>query len=181
VLVNNAGVTATKAFLDYSVDDWRAVHETHSEAAFFMAQACATALRNSDQARIVNIGSVYGSLAINNDHYGDQLPWTTPNDRGPVREFAYAATKGGVLQLTRELATALAPWGITVNSVTPGMIPVEANPLAEATRDRLSRMTPLGRTGTPEEVASVVRFVASARSSFMTGSEIRVDGGWSIW
>lgn len=181
ILVNNAGVTAMSAFLDYTVEDWRAVHETHSEAAFFLSQASAKELRNSDQGRIVNIGSVYGSLAINNDYYGDSLPWETPNGRGPVREFAYAATKGGVLQLTRELATALAPWGITVNSVTPGMIPVSANPLGDTTQDRLSKMTPLGRVGRPEEIASVVRFVASERASFMTGSEIRVDGGWSIW
>lgn len=181
ILVNNAGVTAMSAFLDYAVDDWRAVNETHAEAAFFLSQEAATDLRNSDQGRVINIASVYGSLAINNDYYGDSLPWQTPNDRGPVREFAYAATKGAVLQLTRELATALAPWGITVNSVTPGMIPVSANPLADSTQERLSHMTPLGRVGRPEEIASVVRFVASRRASFMTGSEIKVDGGWSIW
>ena len=181
ILVNNAGVTALSAFLDYTVEEWRAVNETHAEAAFFLSQDAAPRLRDSDQGRIINIGSVYGSLAINNDYYGESLPWQTPNDRGPVREFGYAATKGAVLQLTRELATALAPWGITVNSVTPGMIPVSANPLQDSTRERLSRMTPMGRVGRPEEIASVVRFVASGRSSFMTGSEITVDGGWSIW
>jgi NAD(P)-dependent dehydrogenase (short-subunit alcohol dehydrogenase family) len=169
------------AFLDYTVDEWRVVNATHAEAAFFLSQQAAKVLRDSDQGRVINIASVYGSLAINNDHYGEALPRETPGDRGPVREFAYAATKGAVLQLTRELATALAPWGVTVNSVTPGMIPVSAIPMAESTKKRLSRMTPMGRVGCPEEIASVVRFVASARASFMTGSEITVDGGWSIW
>ncbi len=181
VLVNNAGVTAISPLLDYTVEEWRAVHETHSEATFFLTQAAVPALRSSDQARVVNIGSVYGSLGINNDHYGDALPWDAPGGRGPVREFAYAATKGAVLQLTRELATALGRWGITVNAVTPGMIPVDAIPMADVTRARLSAATPLGRVGRPEEIADVVRFVASARSAFMTGAEIRVDGGWSIW
>jgi NAD(P)-dependent dehydrogenase (short-subunit alcohol dehydrogenase family) len=167
--------------LEYTVAEWRNVFATHAEAAFFLAQAAIPELRKSSQARIINIGSVYGSLGINNDYYGDGLPWDNASGSGPVREFAYAAAKGAVLQLTRELATAVGRWGITVNSVTPGMIPVDAIPMPEATRERLSRMTPIGRVGKPEEIATVVRFVAGAGSSFMTGSELRADGGWSIW
>ena len=181
ILVNNAGVSATSPLLDYTLQEWRTVFTTHVEAMFFLAQAAIPQLRLSEQARIINIGSVYGSLGINNDYYGDALPWDTPGDRGPVREVAYAATKGAVLQLTRELSTALGHWGITVNSVTPGMIPVEANPMSEATRERLSAMTPLRRVGRPSEIATVVRFLAGSGSSFMTGAEVRVDGGWSVW
>ena len=81
---------------------------------------------NRPRLEIINIGSVYGSLGINNDFYGERLPWDDARGAGPVREFAYAATKGAVLQLTRELATAVGRWRITVNSVTPGMIPVDA-------------------------------------------------------
>lgn len=181
ILVNNAGVTSLTPLLDYSVEEWRNVMATHAEAGFFLAQAAIPELRKSTQARIINIGSVYGSLGINNDFYGERLPWDNARGAGPVREFAYAATKGAVLQLTRELATAVGRWGITVNSVTPGMIPVDANPMPAATCERLSRSTPLGRVGRPEEIATVVRFIAGAGSSFMTGSEVRVDGGWSIW
>jgi len=181
ILVNNAGITSLTPMLEYTVAEWRNVFATHAEAAFFLAQAAIPELRKSSQARIINIGSVYGSLGINNDYYGDGLPWDNASGSGPVREFAYAAAKGAVLQLTRELATAVGRWGITVNSVTPGMIPVDAIPMPEATRERLSRMTPIGRVGKPEEIATVVRFVAGAGSSFMTGSELRADGGWSIW
>lgn len=181
ILVNNAGVTALTPMLEYTVEEWRNVFATHAEATFFLSQAAIPHLRKSDQARIINIGSIYGSLGINNDHYGAGLPWDNEKGSGPVREFAYAATKGATLQLTRELATAVGRWGITVNSVTPGMIPVDAIPMADATRKRLSDSTPLGRVGRPEEIATVVRFVAGAGSSFMTGSELRADGGWSIW
>lgn len=181
ILVNNAGVTALTPLLDYTVEEWRTVMGTHAEATFFLSQAAIPVLRQSSQARIINIGSVYGSLGINNDFYGEGLPWDNERGRGPVREFAYAATKGAVLQLTRELATALGKWGITVNAVTPGMIPVDAIPMAEATRERLSKATPLGRVGRPEEIAAVVRFMAGSGSAFMTGAEVKVDGGWSIW
>ena len=181
ILVNNAGVTSLTPLLDYTVEEWRNVMATHAEAAFFLAQAAIPELRKSSQARIINIGSVYGLLGINNDFYGERLPWDNARGAGPVREFAYAATKAALLQLTRELATAVGRWGITVNSVTPGMIPVDANPMPAATNERLSRSTPLGRVGRPKEIATVVCFIAGAGSSFMTGSEVRVDGGWSIW
>lgn len=138
-------------------------------------------MRDHGGGRIVNIGSVYGSLGLNNTYYGARLPWITDGNRGPVREVAYSASKGAVLQLTRELATALGPWNITVNTVTPGMIPVAAIPMAEDIRDRLSGMTPLGRVGLPSEIAPAVWFLAGPGASFITGAELKIDGGWSIW
>lgn len=181
ILVNNAGITATAPILDYQVEDWRAVLATHVEAAFFLSQAVAEPMRDSGGGRIVNIGSVYGSLGLQNDYYGSRLPWATPGDRGPVREVAYSAAKGALIQLTRELATALGRWKITVNTVTPGMVPVDAIPMAPDVRERLSAMTPLGRLGLPSEIAAAVVFMASEQASFITGAELKVDGGWSIW
>ena len=95
--------------------------------------------------------------------------------------LAYATSKGALLQLTRELATAVGRWNITVNSVTPGMIPVDAIPMADNIRENLSKMTPLGRVGKPEEIAAPVFFLATPQASFITGAELKVDGGWSVW
>lgn len=181
VLVNNAGATATSALADYSVKDWRTVFETNVEANFFLSQAVAPIMRDHGGGRIVNIGSVYGSLGLNNTYYGARLPWVTEGDKGPVREVAYSASKGAVIQLTRELATALGPWKITVNTVTPGMIPVAANPMADDILDRLMAMTPLGRVGLTSEIAPAVLFLAGPGASFITGAELKIDGGWSIW
>lgn len=180
VLVNNAATTLTAPLLDYPTD-WSAVLETNLTAAFAMAQAVIPGMRDRGAGRIVNVGSVYGSLALDNARYGPTLPAITPGDRGPVREVAYGASKAAILQLTRELASAVGPWGITVNSVSPGMFPVEDAPISEEIRTRLSNATPLGRVGTPRELGVAVRFLCSAEASFITGAELVVDGGWSIW
>jgi NAD(P)-dependent dehydrogenase (short-subunit alcohol dehydrogenase family) len=138
-------------------------------------------MRDAQWGRIVNIGSVYGSLGLNNDYYEGRLPWDTPGGAGPVREVAYSASKGALLQLTRELATAVGRWNVTVNTVTPGMVPVDAIPMAPLIRHRLEAMTPMRRTGTPSDIAAAVRYLVSEEASFVTGGELRVDGGWSIW
>jgi NAD(P)-dependent dehydrogenase (short-subunit alcohol dehydrogenase family) len=114
VLVNNAGATATAPLLDYEEAHWEHVFATNVAAAFFMARAVLPAMRDARWGRIVNIGSVYGSLGLNNDYYEGRLPWDTPGDAGPVREVAYSASKGALLQLTRELATAVGRWNVTV-------------------------------------------------------------------
>ena len=150
------------------------------DAAFFTAQAALPALREGGAGRIVNVGSVFGSLALNAALY-DAFPEGGPH--GPVRQPAYHAAKGGLLNLTRDLAAAVAPWGVTVNCVSPGMVLTDQTRelLAEEVKGRLARMTPMGRLGAPAEIAAAVRFLASEGASFVTGAELVVDGGWSLW
>ncbi len=131
--------------------------------------------------RIINIGSVYGSLGVNAQFYGSMLNPDTPD--GPTRQVSYHTSKGGVLNLTRDLAIAVAPWGVTVNCISPGMFITEQS---RAVVDpevitALSRMTPAGRFGDPPEIGHAVAFLASEEAAFITGIDLKVDGGWSIW
>jgi 3-oxoacyl-[acyl-carrier protein] reductase len=189
ILVNNVGVTAT-THSGHSPEVWRRVFATQVAATFFLAQAAIPALRKSSQGRIVNIGAVYGLSGTNSGYEGEPSSEDAAGDGGPTGSIAtgdggptggvvYSATKSAILQLTRELSNAIGSWGITVNSVSPGMIPVDAIPTTQESDRRVAEMMPLGRVGRPSEIASVVRFIAGGGSSYMTGSEIRVDGGWA--
>lgn len=181
VLVNNAAVSRLAPLLDYPDDAWPQVLETNVTAGFQLAREVLPLMREQRFGRIVNIASVYGSVGLNNAHYEPLVPGETAGDRGPAREVAYAASKGAVIQLTRELAAAVGRWGITVNSVSPGMFPVEDAPIDPGVRERLAAATPLGRVGEPAELAAAVRFLCSEEASFVTGHNLVVDGGWSIW
>jgi NAD(P)-dependent dehydrogenase (short-subunit alcohol dehydrogenase family) len=207
-LVNNAGVGRLKPFLDESVNDWRETFETNIEAPFFLAQTVSTVMRKCGEGRIVNIASMHGIVGMNNEGHGSRAPDISPGDRGPYRCSAYSASKGGLIQLTRDLAAALGRWGITVNSVSPGQIPHGANvraslavhseevgsgskqlpqtaglgdaPDPDITR-AMSLQTPLGRLGTVDEIAGPVSFLLSRDASYITGANLVVDGGFTIW
>ena len=126
---------------------------------------------------------MYSNLALNNDFYCGLLPATNENGLGPTRQPAYHASKGGVLNLTRDPLLSPARWGITVNAVSPGMFLTEQSDglVNEEVKKTLQAMTPLGRFGEPSEVAHAVRFLASEQTNFITGIELVVDGGWSLW
>jgi NAD(P)-dependent dehydrogenase (short-subunit alcohol dehydrogenase family) len=180
ILVNNAGVSSIGPLLEIDEASWRRVMATNVDAAFFMSQCVLPAMRDQHWGRIVNIGSVYGVLGLNAALY-DSFP--DNGGRGPTRQPAYHSSKGALLNLTRDLAIAVAKWRITVNTVSPGMIITDQSRglLSEDVKRRLCEMTPLGRFGEPAEIASMVRFLASEEAAFITGEEIRVDGGWTIW
>jgi NAD(P)-dependent dehydrogenase (short-subunit alcohol dehydrogenase family) len=179
ILVNNAATTHIAPLLDHPGDAWREVMATNLEAPFLLAQHAIEHMRARRWGRIVNVASIYGSLGMNNHFYPVRLPPTSDRDRGPIRAPAYHASKGGLLSLTRDLAVAVAPYGITVNAVSPGMVPPDDAPAEENRRQE--EMTPMRRTGRPEEIAHAVRFLASDEASFITGIDLVVDGGWSAW
>jgi NAD(P)-dependent dehydrogenase (short-subunit alcohol dehydrogenase family) len=181
ILVNNAGVSGRAPILSYAEEDWRRVMATNVDACFFLAQAVAPAMRERGWGRIVNIASVYGSLGLNASLYAGLFP--EDEEEGPTRQPAYHASKGGLLNLTRDLAIAFGPWGITVNAISPGMFLTEQSKgiVSDEVIESLSAMTPLRRFGDVREIGFAVRFLASDEAAFITGAELRVDGGWSIW
>lgn len=204
-LVNNAGVGRLRPLLDESLADWRETFETNLEAAFFLSQRAIEAMRPHGEGRIVNIASMHGIVGMNNEGHGARAPETSPGDRGPVRCSAYTTSKGGLIQLTRDLAAAVGRWGITVNAISPGQIPHTSVPSAAVGRasggttassgkppglgDTLdaeiikafAAQTPLRRVGRPEEIAGPVRFLLSEDASYITGANLVVDGGFTIW
>jgi glucose 1-dehydrogenase len=163
VLVNNAGITHACDFLDLAEADFDRVLAVNLKSMFLCGQAAARAMVNGGiRGSIVNMSSANAVVAIPN-----QVP--------------YVVSKGGINQLTKVMAVALAPHGIRVNAIGPGTILTELAKQAvltdEAARRKILSRTPLGRCGEPEEVASVAAFLASDDASYLTGQTIYPDGG----
>ncbi len=125
-----------------------------------------------DSASVITVASMYGLVSPRLEIYPDAT-WCNPP--------AYGAAKAGLLQLTRYAAVELARAGIRVNALTPGAFPADAGEANASLRDSIARHTPLGRVGSVEEIATALLFLASPRSSFVTGSNVVVDGGWTAW
>jgi NAD(P)-dependent dehydrogenase (short-subunit alcohol dehydrogenase family) len=162
-LVNNAGIFRAAAFLDVSEADWDAVISVNLKGSFLVGQAVARQMAHQGQGgAIVNMSSVNASLAI-------------------ADIASYNASKGGINQLTRAMALALADLRIRVNAVAPGTIATELARQAvltdEASRRKVLGRTPMKRLGEPEEVADVVAFLLSDAARYMTGEIVHVDGG----
>ena len=162
VLVNNAGIFKAADFLDVTEADFDQVLRVNLKGAFLVGQAVAREMVSTGGGAIINMSSVNGVLAI-------------PNIA------SYNVSKGGINQLTRVMALALADHGIRVNAVAPGTIATELAARAvltsEAAQQKIISRTPLKRLGTPEEVADMVAFLASDAASYVTGEIVVIDGG----
>ena len=162
VLVNNAGIFKAADFLDVSEDDFDEVLRVNLKGSFLMGQAVAREMAARREGVIVNMSSVNGVLAI-------------------PSIASYNVSKGGVNQLTRVMALALAEHGIRVNAVAPGTIATELAARAvlgsAAAREKVLSRTPMKRLGEPDEVADVVAWLASDAASYVTGEIVTVDGG----
>lgn len=159
ILVNNAGITRDDLIMRMSAEAWRDVLETNLFGAFWMTKAVTRPMLKARSGRIINITSVSGQA-------------------GQTGQANYSSAKAGLIGLTKASARELASRTITVNAVAPGFVLTElTRDLAQEWQDRITEQTPLGRFGTPEEIANAVAFLASDEAAYITGQVLGVDGG----
>jgi 3-oxoacyl-[acyl-carrier protein] reductase len=159
ILVNNAGVTRDGLSMRLSLDDWDTVLNTNLKGAFNFAQALMRSMTKQRSGRIINISSVIGLI-------------------GNAGQANYAASKAGLIGLTKSLARELASRGITVNAVAPGLIETDmTGVLSDEVRQTILQKIPLGKLGQPEDIAAAVAYLASAEAKYITGQVLTVDGG----
>jgi 3-oxoacyl-[acyl-carrier protein] reductase len=159
ILVNNAGVTRDDLIMRMSLDAWREVLETNLFGAFYAIKAVTRPMLKAKSGRIITITSVSGQA-------------------GQTGQANYSAAKAGLIGLTKATARELASRGITANAIAPGFVLTElTQDLPETLMAQITAATPLGRFGTPEEIANAVAFLASDEAAYITGQVLAVDGG----
>jgi NAD(P)-dependent dehydrogenase (short-subunit alcohol dehydrogenase family) len=175
ILVNCAALVGTSSLKGWGVEfqnqdpeTWRLALEINLTAPFILTQACSQALTDSRHGSVINIGSIYGILGPDMDFY---------NGTSMGNPAAYAASKGGLIQLTRWLSTVMAPQ-VRVNTITLGGV---SRGQPETFVAKYRKKTPLERMATEEDVKGAALFLASDLSAYVTGQNIIVDGGFSIW
>jgi 2-dehydro-3-deoxy-D-gluconate 5-dehydrogenase len=165
ILVNNAGINIRKQPQEYTLEEWHRVLDTNLTSAFACSQAAYPELKKAGAGKVINIGSMMSIFGAS---------FTTP----------YAASKGGIVQMTRAMACAWAKDNIQVNAILPGWIDTDLTRNARkdvpGLHERVVGRTPAGRWGDPSDFAGIAVFLASAASDFLTGTAIPVDGGYSI-
>lgn len=162
ILVNNAGIVSTGPLLDVSAAEWNRVLAIDLTSVFFCAKAVLPGMMARRAGRIINIASVAGKRG-----------------GGLLGNSCYAAAKGGVIALTKGLAREAGPFNITANAITPALTDTEmTRALAPEARARVLADMPLGRAGSPRDIAAAVCFLASDAASFITGEIMDVDGGY---
>lgn len=162
ILVNNAGITRDGLAMRMKDEDWDAVVDINLNAPFELARACLRGMMKARQGRIIGVSSVAGVV-------------------GNAGQTNYAATKSGLIGMTKALAQEVASRGITVNCVAPGLIDSAMNDkLNEKQRETILTNVPVGRLGTADEIAAAVVFLASAEAAYITGETIQINGGMAM-
>ena len=162
ILVNNAGITRDGLILSMKEADFDAVINTNLKGTFNMTQACYRPFMKQKYGKIVNLASVSGML-------------------GTAGQANYAASKAGVMALTKVTARELASRGVTCNAVAPGFIATDmTKAISDEATENYLKSIPLGRAGQPEDVANLIAFLSSPESDYLTGEIIRIDGGLAI-
>jgi len=163
VLINNAGITRDNLSVRMSEAEWNQVLDINLKGVFLCSQFAAREMMRNRFGRIVNIASVSGIM-------------------GPAGQVNYAASKAGVIALTKSMARELGKRNITVNAVAPGYVetPMTVEKLPQKVREAYLAQIPLGRPGQPEDIAGVVKFLVSPEASYITGTVLNVSGGLLI-
>lgn len=162
ILINNAGISRWGLLQDMTAEEWDRLFAVNVRSCFLTSKYALPAMVRAGYGRIINISSMWGQV-------------------GASCEVAYSAAKGAIISMTKALAKEVGPSGITVNCIAPGVIDTPMN--AAFTPDVIAELreeTPLGRIGTPEDVASMVKYLVSSEASFITGQIIGVNGGFVI-
>ncbi|MEG2395790.1 MAG: 3-oxoacyl-ACP reductase FabG [Oscillospiraceae bacterium] len=162
VLVNNAGISQQKLFTDITDDDFDNMIGVNLTGAFYVTRAVLPLMISKKRGKIINISSMWGEI-------------------GGSCEVHYSASKAGLIGMTKALAKEVAPSGITVNAITPGVIETDmVKKLGADTMNMLKEEIPLGRIGTPVDIANAVSFLASEKADYITGEILSVSGGMVI-
>jgi NAD(P)-dependent dehydrogenase (short-subunit alcohol dehydrogenase family) len=165
ILVNNAGVNNRQPVLEYPEEAWDLILDTNLKGYFLVAQAVAPQMIERGYGKVVNMSSILGTVGL-------------------PGQIAYAASKGGVDQITKVMALEWAKLGVRVNAIGPTYFETDLVKQLRNDPERfnfINERTPMGRWGYPEELEGIVIFLASAASDFITGQTIYIDGGWTTW
>jgi len=172
VLVNNAYFGVSKKFDSYSKEDWQHSLDGTIVSIDMMTQAITPYMKNNRKSRIINISSMYGMVSPNPDIYASE---------DMINPLSYGVGKAGIIQYTKYSAMMLAKYNITVNTISYGPFPNTNVVKDDEFISNLSSKTFLKRIGKPEEVTSAIYFLSLDESSYITGQNIVVDGGWTSW